>query len=129
MSDGLLKRPTYLALLNRAIDDGIAAATEDYGRGRSPNSPEQLRGAIAGFNACREKWPADLIVLHAEAQRRTHDARCDGAADAWYHICFEAEVHWVLNVLSAALRTSLRPDLPTGRGMMKAAELVGVADA
>lgn len=45
--------------------------------------------------------------------------------------CFQMEVEWVLNCLSAADidRTPLLSHLPTARGVMKAAEVLGVRDS
>ena len=48
----------YNDFLSRVIDDGIAAATADY----ADDEPRRI-GAVAGFNACRQKSPEELLEL------------------------------------------------------------------
>lgn len=129
----------YDAFLAQVIDDGIAAAREDYGwrekRGHK-NAAAMLRGAVAGFEACRGKRPDELVGLLEEARKRAVDAlpmqdnrRRD--SDYWEARCFEGEVEWTCNVISAALVNQGQEPIvpPTVRGMMKAAEVLGVAGA
>lgn len=113
---------TYEAFLTRVIDEGIEAANQDY-NGR------KLDGAVDGFEACRGKLPNQFNALlgEARARMRPHVA---GAEDFWYWRCYEAEVEWVMNVVSAMLvnegKEPLMSYLPTASAFMKAASIVGV---
>lgn len=113
----------YDGFLNRIIEDGIAAAKADYDK---PEEKDKLEGSIEGFNACRGKDPAGLIKLLAEAQRRTVEAHREQAANYWRIRCFEAEVEWVCNVISAGLASSgFTPIVPvTANGGMQAARIL-----
>lgn len=114
----------YDEFLERIVDDGKKAAEESYAK-----SPSKLRGALAGFEECRGKTPQELAVVLLEARRRTHEARLTEAADYWEIRCFEAEVEWVCNCVSAMMVNSgMAPIVnPTARGVIKAAEVAGVA--
>jgi hypothetical protein len=115
----------YLEFLTRVIDDGIAGARKDYEK-----HPAKLAGAVAGFEACRGRVPADLFELLVEARKRRVAACASGNTLAHGMVrCFEAEVAWVCNVVSAVLMNERRPVIvaPTARGFMKAATIVGVA--
>lgn len=121
---------TLGGLLERTIDDGIDAARRDY---TEPRDAERLEGSVAGFEACRGRTPEQLAVLLTEARRETQAAyRADpdpAATRYWYWRCRELEVEWVCNVVSAVLANEGLPTIvpPTARGVMKAAEIVGVA--
>lgn len=112
--------------LARVIDDGLAAARADYTR---PDQADQLRGAVDGFDLCRRLGPLDLrdllTAVNQDAMRRLQ------APDYWYWHCRASEVDWVCNVLSAVLeRLGIEPiaaHLPTARGVLEAARIVGVA--
>jgi hypothetical protein len=114
---------SYLDFLTRVIDDGIAAATLDY-----KDDPDKLKGAVAGFEACRSKDPTALAQALADARTKTQDAYRDQAENYWETRCFEAEIEWTCNCVSAMLMnqglTTIVP--PTARGVMKAAEILGV---
>jgi hypothetical protein len=116
---------TYQQLLDRIISDGIAAARIDYA-----DKPDMLRGSVEGFEACRAKSPSDLVALYQSAEQRAHAAARDGAADYWSHRSFALELEWVLNVVSVGVvqqgGAPLLGWLPTARGVMKFAEIVGV---
>lgn len=109
------------AFLDRIIDDGIKAAAADYAEG------PKLDGSIAGFEACRGKTPEQLMDLWSEAGRATiHEHMKPGDIDTyWYWNCYQLEVEWVLNCLSAAMGRPLLGYLPTARGAIKAAEVLG----
>jgi hypothetical protein len=111
--------------VTRIIDDGIAAAREDYA-----DSPEKLEGAVAGFEACRGLSPLELISVLEYAALETQRAFRDQSPDYWRVRCFELEAEWVCNCVSAALVNSgvgpLRSDFPTARAVRKAAEVLGV---
>jgi hypothetical protein len=118
----------YYELLNRIIDDGIAAAKEDYIEG------PKLEGSIEGFEACRDKLPEKLKMLLEQATAKTHQAMMDDSIaneDYWRIRCHEAEIEWVCNCISAALMNEGKPVIvqPTAGAVMKVAEIVGVAEA
>lgn len=124
---------TYELFLTRIIDEGIEDAKASY-----KTDDLKQRGAIAGFEACREKQPAALLDLLRKSARRTRDAlmpygSVDPADDYWYHRCFEAEVDWVCNCVSAFLQMIHHPTIvePTYRGLRKALSIVnpGVLEA
>lgn len=111
---------------NKIIDDGIAAARESYAR---PEQASKLAGAIAGFEACRGRTPAELAEILEEANKDCDLAREGQAARPyWYYRCFANEVEWVCNCVSAALANEGLPTIvpPTARGVLKAAEVLGV---
>jgi hypothetical protein len=120
---------TMDAFLTQVIDEGIAAARNDYA-GEEGNRPAMRAGAVAGFEACRLKTPAELSILLGDARDRTQAAWRAKAADYWYHRCFEGEVEWVCNVLSAVLMNMGLPIIiqPTVRGTLRAAEIVGITE-
>lgn len=111
--------------VTRIIDDGIQAATDDYTR---PNQQNKLRGSVAGFEICRGKNVEELRELLAASATATHDACQRKSSDYWWYRCYEVEVEWVCNCTSALLHNQKLPTIvtPTVRGVMKAAEIVGV---
>ena len=125
----------YLVFLDAVIDRGLAAAREDYAK-----RPEKLEGAVAGFEACRDKQPAELQTLLAEAREKTRDLHWDNVLTQherandrtyayWIQVCYENEVEWVCNCVSALLANEGRPTIvpPTARAVIAAARIVGVA--
>jgi len=136
----------YMTFLNRIIDDGIKAAQHDYAPenydGDRPTERGLLAGSVAGFEACRGKNPLEIAQLLYEARRRDHqvileihrendERSIDEKLEAvWFAHGFESEVGWVANVLSAAFQNQGLPVIipPTMRGVMRAAEIVGVKD-
>lgn len=130
----------YDAFLERVIADGLAAAKRDYA-----DRAEKLTGAIAGFEACRGKDMLELTRLLRSARDRTRELLAELRLDDtvavprhnrpllryWEARCYEAEIEWVCNVVSAALHTQRLPTIvtPTARGMLKAADILGVAGA
>lgn len=114
----------YSEFLSRIIDDGIKAAEADY------KDELKLKGAKAGFEACRGLQPDQLVGLLKDSELHTRVKRSECSDDYWYWRCFELEVEWVVNCLSAILvnegKRPLLPYLPTARAMMKAVEVVGV---
>ena len=110
---------TYAQLLDRIITDGIAAARADYA-----DKPDKLQGAVEGFEACRDKTPGEIVALYTSASR---SAREHFGTDAyWRYRCATLEIEFVLNVLSVGLEQPLLAHLPTYRGAMKYANIVGV---
>lgn len=122
----------YEDYLSQIIDDGIAAANRDYTK---PRDASKLRGSIAGFEACRGLEPQAIAALLQECGDKTAQALHASHAneittDAYWEVrCFELEVEWVANCISAVLMNQGLPVIinPTARGMMQAAKIVGVA--
>ena len=116
---------TYDQLLDRVIADGIAEVREAYA---DPKDHHKRDGAIDGFEACRGKTPDQLVELWQEAGRRA-DRRMDATVPIetyLHHRYFQLQVEWCLNVLSVGLSRPLLAHLPTYRGAMKYADVVGV---
>jgi len=115
----------YAEFIERVVDDGIAAARAYYVK---PKDGEKLRGSIAGFQLCRGADLWKLRELFTTVNRDAHERH--GDADYWYWRCRALEVEWVCNVVSSVLINEgaepLCGHLPTSRGIMKAAEIVGV---
>ena len=127
---------TYDQLLDRIITDGIAEVCEAYA---DPKEHHKRDGAIEGFEACRGKAPADLVTLWTEAERSaTQIARDrleassaqDEALDYWKQRYKAMQIEWICNVVSVGLVNSgqspLLGHLPTARGAMKYAAIVGI---
>lgn len=118
----------YATFLDRVIEEGIEAAKVDYA-----NSPEKLAGALAGFELCRHKVPSALKRHLEDARRMTAELyRGNAKAEAYWHSrCYESEIEWVCNVVSAMLyNQGVEPLVPpTVNGVMKAASIIGVARA
>lgn len=124
---------TYDEFLTRIIDDGIEAARKSYSQ---PKQRAKLEGSLEGFEACRGLNPAQLLALLEDAGQRVEAARrrVDDGADIdeyWKERCRESEIEWTANCLSAVLANQgMKPIVPpTARGVMKAAEVVGVEEA
>lgn len=121
----------FAAFLERVIEDGIAAARADYTK---PEQKSKLEGSIEGFEACRGKTPAELASLLDQVARnrqqafmRLHEQEIS-TQEYWKTRCREAEIEWVLNVVSAALHNSGQPPITafTARGVLAAAKILGV---
>lgn len=108
----------YDDFLRATIELGIDAARRDYTR---PEQAEKLRGSLAGFEACRGKWPGQLNQLYDRTEAEA-SARLD-TEDYLYWRCRHLEVEWVCNVVSAMLVNQGLPPTrvaPTARGVMTA---------
>ena len=126
---------TYDGFLERVINDGIAAAKADY---KKPRDKPRLEGSIEGFEACRGKTPLELQKLLWDSRLKTQTAfhrvheKEISDNEYWRIRSIEAEVEWTCNVVSAMLMNEkiapLDPLMPTARGVMKCAEIVGVKE-
>lgn len=123
---------SLFSFLDRVVGDGIAAAQRDYAK---PRDERKLAGSVAGFEACRNRSPEQLSALlneaHLDTRRAFNEAHASDdrkVADYWYWRCRELEIEWVCNCVSAILMNEGLPVIvpPTYRGVMKAAEIVGV---
>lgn len=120
---------TYAAFLERVIDEGVRAAKRDYCR---PAQRTKLEGAIAGFEACRGKTPAELSGILADARRRTEEARNrfhlgeTSIGEYWRVRCREAEIEWTANVVSVLLMSNGEPVIvpPTARAAVMAGTIL-----
>lgn len=116
----------YEEFLDQAINEGIKAAKSDY---TDPKDKDRLDGSIAGFEACRKKNPTDLADVFQKASEDMNKAQIEQKDNYWWYACFQSEVEWICNVVSAMLvsqgHQSLLSYLPTYRGAMKAAEIIG----
>ena len=120
----------YPQLLDRIIDDGLAEVRKAYA---DPAEHHKRDGAIEGFEACRGKTPAELVVLWQTAERegcqlmRAERVNApDAIKDYWRQRYKALQIEWVLNVISVGLQQPLLAHLPTARGALKYAEIVGV---
>jgi hypothetical protein len=116
---------TYDQLLDRVITDGIAEVREAY---VDPKDHHKRDGAIDGFEACRGKAPSELVALWQTAENQAHQimrAERD-VKDYWRQRYKALQIEFVLNVISVGLGQPLLAHLPTARGAMKYAEIVGV---
>ena len=108
---------TYNQFLDQIIDNGIEGAKRDYAK---PEQKMKLRGAIAGFSICRREDPHGLQSLLKMAQESTQQARSEKSEDYLYYRCYEAEIEWVCNCVSALLYYNHMPVIvqPTARAAM-----------
>jgi hypothetical protein len=117
----------YIEFLTRVINEGIVAATLDY---TDPNDKERLDGSIAGFNACRNLLPEQLLEVWQKATDEMNSAFAEQKENYWWYRCYQLEVEWVCNVVSAVLvnegQNALLSWLPTANAAMKAASIIGV---
>jgi hypothetical protein len=118
----------YNEFLTRVIDEGIEAVKTDY---NEESDKERLEGSIAGFEACRNKSPEELVKVWKKASDDVNNAFGDKERKYWWFRCFQLEVEWVCNVVSAMLlnegRKPLLAWLPTANGGIKAASILGTA--
>jgi len=114
----------FTDFLTRIIDDGIKACSESY-----KNDTQKREGAVASFNACRGRTVFELRQQLDLARKAADAARAVDKKNYRYLRCFEAEVEWVCNVVSCALQNQGQEPIvvPTARGYMKAAEILGVS--
>jgi hypothetical protein len=119
----------YNEFLIRIIDEGIEAAKADY---IGESNKNMLEGSIAGFTACKDKTPEELVEVWQKSSDNMNDAFREQKENYWYYRCFQLEVEWVCNVVSAMLMneggiTPLLAWLPTANGVRKAATIISIA--
>jgi hypothetical protein len=104
---------------NKVIEQGIESAKYSYS---SPKDANCLKGALAGFEACRGKDPDQLRKLLEEAAEAVIKARSDRDENFIEIECYFMEIEWVCNVVSSILLYNKMPSIvhPTGRGAMAA---------
>ncbi len=118
----------YKEVLEKIIDKGIDAVKRDY-----KEETDKYNGSIAGFEACRNKTPQELITLLIKSREDTQKAFLRASNDItegyWFVRCFELEVEWVCNVISAVLENEGLMGIitPTCRGVLTAADIIGVS--
>lgn len=124
---------TLSELIDRIIDEGIEAARRDYDK---PYQTAHLAGAVSGFESCRGKKPSELLVALTLAKRQTQEMQLEyvtGKRDMdgyWFTRCYELEIEWVLNCVSAVLHNEgFQPLIPfTARAVINVAKIVGVKE-
>jgi|19_taG_2_1085344.scaffolds.fasta_scaffold02714_8 hypothetical protein len=131
----------FLTFFNRLVDDGIQGARDSYENlDMSEQQRQKLTGSIAGFETCRQVRVShvaqDLSDLLDASRIATHSARDEvmdngdqpSSEQYWWYRCYEAEVEWVCNCVSAILHNEGMPTIimPTARGVLKASEIVGL---
>lgn len=123
---------TYDEILERIITDGLAEVRVAYA---APEDHHKRDGAIEGFEACRGKTPPELVECWRAAEARAtqitrEEFREARATDYWRQRYKTLQIEWVCNVISVGLvndgHDALLSHLPTARGAMKYAEVVGV---
>ena len=111
---------TLSEFIDRLIVDGVTAAHADYGA-----DTEKERGAVAGFEDCRNQDQAGLGYLLQRARHQQRTAFLSNAPDYWYWVCYAAEIEWVCNCVSAGFAGTLAPLVPTtARGVLKATQVL-----
>ena len=117
----------FQEFLTQVIDEGIEATKVSYA---CPEQQYKLQGSIAGFEACRGRNTDELRELLAATATATQDARRRKAFNYWWYRCYEAEVEWVCNCVSALLHYSSMDTIvrPTSRGLMKMAKILGIKE-
>jgi hypothetical protein len=123
---------TYEQLLDRVISDGIsevAATCADL------KDQHKRDGAIEGFEACRGQSPDELVKLWLATEEEISRMRMIPDTDAklyWRQRYKALQIEWVCNVISVGLTQNghhpLLGHLPTARGAMKYAQIVGVRE-
>jgi len=115
----------YGEFLSKVIDDGIEAVKKDYTK---DSQAPHLHGSVAGFEMCRVKNPVELAYLLLEAERNTKNSRMAQEDHDTYGFkrCYELEIEWVCNVVSALLMHRGLPVVinPTARGVRKAMDIL-----
>jgi hypothetical protein len=129
---------TYDQLIDRIIADGLDEVRDAY---KDPKEHHKRDGAIEGFEACRGQAPSKLVELWREAEKAAHaiavanhgDPDVDADATVYWKAQYKAaQIEFVCNVVSVGLQQNGQPallgHLPTMRGALKYADIVGVAD-
>jgi hypothetical protein len=113
----------YRQFLSAVIDAGLEAVHQDY---HQPTQDDKRDGSVAGFNACRDKDPEELADLLTRAHSETSRAQIENRDNYWWYRCYELEVGWVCNVVSALLVATDKPIIipPTLRGTLQASKIL-----
>lgn len=125
------KKFDYYEVLDSIINDGIAEISYIMDK---PYDKHKLAGAIAGFNACRNREPLELVEIHKETNGYLREMIKGGRTNAdeyWWFRYYRLEVEWVCDVISAFYsaylnqgKKSLLPNTPTDRAMKKAYSII-----
>lgn len=128
----------YLDFLNQVIDRSKKAAANDY---KTTPDDGRLAGSLAGLESCRGLSPrklAEHLIRVNRVVARTFHATLGiqvtplGIKRGWWLRCYQAEVDWVANCVSAVMQNQGLPVLashhPTPRAILATAQIVGVKD-
>jgi len=120
-------RLTHEQFVKEVVRRGIEGVKAHYSQ---PNQKDKLEGSVLGFQDCLDKTVEGLAQLLKEAAEKTKKARITGSR-YWYHRHYEVQVEWVCNCVSCVLYNEKLPVIipPTARGMMLAAQIIGVSNA
>lgn len=110
----------YSEFLNRVIETGIEGARHDYNDPLNSTHALMLKGAIEGFDLCREKSPEQLNSCLLSTGQQCAQAFQADADDYWLHATRNREVEWVCNCVSCLLiNEGLSPIIqPTAQAML-----------
>lgn len=114
----------YEDFLQVIVQESLIAARDSYS-----DSPDRLSGAESGLRACLGKSPDELKMVLKQAQEMSKEARFDRSDNYWEVRCYEIEVEWVCDCISAILVKNGREPIlgkPTKRGIMNADRVMRV---
>lgn len=112
----------FKEFVNKVCDTGIEGAKESY-----KDRPNMLKGSIAGFEACRDLKPDQMLSLLKKARGEAAYQMMQKDIDLyWEHTCFANEVEWVVNCVSAVLMNEGKTPIGavTSRGLMHANDIL-----
>lgn len=106
--------------IDRVIEDGIVSLLN------TTTNERKQQGGVAGFNACRDKSPPELLDVLSAARLSVSQAYAEQDKDYWWYRFYEAQVEWVCNCVSAVLMNQGLPILvqPTARGVLNAQRIL-----
>lgn len=110
----------YDEFLTTVIDTGLASVRD------SIKDEDKLRGAVAGFEACRGRSEKELLELELWAQREM--LAHHGTPLHWEKRYQQLQIEFVVRAVAAAQQSSgMKPIAEvTTRGVMAAANVLGV---
>lgn len=123
----------YHDFIETVIERGITAAKQSYVRVDSTQvvvDKCKLVGSIAGFEACKNKLPQELLVLWVRATDKMNEVAAQKVArDVYlYWRCYQAEIEYVCDVVSAMLvnsgKRALLKGFPTIQGVNMARKIL-----
>ncbi len=122
-----------MTALDAIIDRGIEAAKRDYAK-----YPHKVEGAVAGFDACRNKAPMELLALLQEANNQHQQYYWKSVQNEitieeyWKQTCHMREIEWTCNCVSVLLVNAGQPSPfpphvgPTANAYAVVARIIGV---
>ena len=115
----------YKKLIEKIVEEGRVAVKKDYA-GKDQKAIRQ--GSLAGFNACLDKDPHQLLQLLKKARKDAKGSflNHDYGDKYWKIRGYTLKVEWVCNVVSAILFKEGKPVIvnPTARGVKMASKIL-----